>query len=103
MTIRSHRNRFGFRLTPRRIRGPRYPLDPTATSLITETVPVSVSGWLFRMSRDKPNRTGAGRHAIRLGQRRSRQRRQLHLRMTLKVPCRLFLPRRTGIHDGPLR
>ncbi|RQH05010.1 hypothetical protein [Paraburkholderia dinghuensis] len=103
MVIRSHRDRFWFRLTPHRRRVPRYPLNPTASSLIAERVPISLSGWLFRMSRDRPNRTGLGRRAIRLGQRRSRRRRQLRLRMALKVPCRLFLPRRDGIHDGPLR
>lgn len=103
MTIRSHRNRFWFRLTPCRIRQPRYPLHTTATSLITERIPVSLSGWLFRICRGEPNRTGVGRRAIRLGQRRSRQRRERHLRMATKAPHRLFLPRRCGMHDGPLR
>jgi len=103
MVIRSHSNRFWFRLTPGRSRQLRYPLHATATSLITERVPASVSGWLFRMRRDVSNRTALGRQTLRLMQRRRRRRRALHLRMAVKAPQRLFVPRRLGIHDGPVR
>ncbi|WP_233874401.1 hypothetical protein [Paraburkholderia adhaesiva] len=103
MVMRSHRDRYWFRLTPHRSREARYPLHPTATSLITERVPISLSGWLFRMSRDKLNRTGMGRHAVRCERRRQQQRRKPHLRIAIKAPHRLFVPRRLGLHDGPQR
>lgn len=103
MVIRSHRNRFRNRLTPRRIWRPRYPQHASATSLITETIPVSMRGWLFRMNRGSPNRTGRARRPIRLAQRRRRQRRKPHLRMAVRTTHRLFLPSRTGMHDGPVR
>jgi len=103
MVIRSHRSRFWYRMTPHLTRQPRYPQHPTATALVTEMAPMNLSGWLFRISRDQPNRTGQTRRAIRLAGRRSRSRREPQLRMTVRAQQRLFLRRRTGIHDGPVR
>ncbi|MGF6371324.1 hypothetical protein OKW40_004074 [Paraburkholderia sp. RAU6.4a] len=103
MVIRSHRRRFWYRVTPHPTRQPRYPRHPTATALVTEIAPMSMTGWLFRISRGRPNRTGEARRAIRLVLRRRRSRRRPQLRMAIRAPLRLFLPRRTGIHDGPVR
>jgi hypothetical protein len=103
MVIRSHRNRFWFRITPYRILQLRDRFNASATSLIIERVPTSISAWLFRMRRGRPNRTGLGRLSLRLQQRRRRQRRQPRLRMAVRAPQRLFLPRRLGIHNGPVR
>jgi hypothetical protein len=103
MVIRSHRRRFWFRITPYRIRQPRDRFNASATSLIIERAPLSISAWLFCMRRGRPNRTGLGRRSIRLQQRQARQRRQPRLRMAFKAPRRLFLPRRPGIHNGPVR
>lgn len=103
MTIRSHRSGFWFRLTPGRIRQPRNRWHPSATSLTTERVPVRLVGWLFHLCRGELNRTGQARHAVRLENRRSWQRSKPRLRMAAREPRRLFLPRRTGIHDGPVR
>jgi hypothetical protein len=103
MTIRSHRNRFWYRLPQRRVRQPRSPLHVTSTSLITTVVPISISGWLFQISRGQPNRTGLARYAIRRERRRSRQRREPRLRVTIKVQSRVFLPRRRRIQGGPFR
>jgi hypothetical protein len=103
MVIRSHRRRFWFRITPYRIRQPRDRFNASATSLIIERAPLSISAWLFRTRRGRPNRTGLGRRSIRLQQRRRRQQRQPRLRMAVKAPHRLLLPRRLGVHEGPVR
>jgi hypothetical protein len=103
MVIRSHRRRFWFRITPCRIRQPRDRFHASATSLIIERAPLGISAWLFRMRRGRPNRTGLGRRSIRLQHRRRQQRRQPHLRTAIKAPQRLFLPRRLGLHNGPVR
>jgi hypothetical protein len=106
MVIRSHRRRFWFRITPCRIRQPRDRFHASATSLIIERAPLGISAWLFRMRRGRPNRTGLGRRSIRLQQQRgrqARQRRQPRLRMVVEAPQRLFLPKRVGIHNGPVR
>jgi hypothetical protein len=106
MVIRSHRRRFWFRITPYRVWQPRDRFNASATSLIIERAPLSISAWLFRTRRGRPNRTGLGRRSIRLQQRRrrqARQRRQPRLRMAVEAPQRLFLPKRVGIHNGPVR
>lgn len=103
MVIRSQRTRFWFRLTPVRTREPRNRWHPTATSLITGRTPLNVSGWVFRLSCDMPNRTGLARRLVRLERQRRPQRRRPNLRMAIRAPQRLFVPRRMGIHDGPVR
>jgi hypothetical protein len=105
VTIRSHRTRFRFRLKLFRVRQLRNPLHATATSRITTTAPIKASVWLFHLSRDRPNRTSIGRHTVRLEMKHKRRpgKRRPRLRMDIKEPSRLFLPRRGGIHGGPMR
>lgn len=103
MIIRSHRNRFWFRLTPSKARRLRNPLSVTSTSHLASIIPINISNWLLQNSSDKPNRIGVARRAARLERRRHQNQTKPRMRIAIKTQSRLFLPRRRRIHDTPVR
>lgn len=103
MIIRSHRNRFWFRLTPSKSRRLRSPLSVTSALHLASMIPLNISNWLLQNSSDKPNRIGVARRAARLERRRHQKQTQSRMRIAIKTQSRLFLPRRRRIHDTPVR